>query len=117
MDKTTIQEGNKLIAEFMGWTFVGNRFDITWIDGEWERSRSIKATEFNYHENWSKLMPVVEKIKSIVDKKEYNKEGLLFYKEALNRYVPIRNELIKINMPNVHYCVVQFIQWYNEKEK
>lgn len=125
-----ILEGNKLIAEFMGAENETGYFQASTIGKTkvptgrmWMKERFpnnmhlCKEDDLRYHSSWDWIMPVVEKIRNIVDKKEYDKEGLLFYKEALSRYVPIRNELVKINLSNVHYCVVEFILWYNSTLK
>jgi hypothetical protein len=61
------QEGNKLIAEFMGWTYYTKEYN-------WKRSRIDYPTwsdgamgwkELHFHTSWDWLMPVVEKIEGV----------------------------------------------------
>lgn len=70
MEQTEIIEGNKLIADFMGWHYNksgqwSRKEDFVIIDGEeysekWERL-------LKFHTSWDWLMPVVEKIESLHD--------------------------------------------------
>ena len=69
-----MEENNKIIAEFMGWSthpkhgdkYLINkskdRVNLPWYsECNWEAS----LREFNYHSDWNILMPVVEKIENI----------------------------------------------------
>ena len=68
-----MEENNKIIAEFMGWSthpkhgdkYLINkskdRVNLPWYsECNWEAS----LREFNYHSDWNILMPVVEKIEN-----------------------------------------------------
>ena len=68
----TIEEGNKLIAEFMGGK-KNNISDIYYLPefghyfnsyGQIEWSDCFRLNELKYHTSWDWLMPVVEKIES-----------------------------------------------------
>ena len=61
----TIEEGNKLIAEFVGAKLTKGNFYL--LDGE------ILAHEadLKYHTSWDWLMPVVEKIRGQVYESEF----------------------------------------------
>ena len=60
------QENNRLIAEFMGFTYEKN---IGWYDNEMLMSQDVYDNqdgncfdELKFHSSWDWLMPVVEKI-------------------------------------------------------
>lgn len=53
------KEGNRLIAEFMGFKYIE--------DGDlvWNKVVSLCIEKLKYHSSWEWLMPVVEKIESL----------------------------------------------------
>lgn len=113
--------GNKLIAEFMGWTNIGNRFEMSWTyyddnGDEHEANRSIKESEFNYHSNWSQLMPVVENISEKGFCYKITDGGCKIWKP---NYEP--NFEIDLTAPTtkeaVYEAVVKFITWYNNQNQ
>lgn len=110
MSKDIIEE-NKLIAEFMGWTKVGNRFEMSWTEGEWLRNKSIKETEFNYHNNWSLLMPVVEKIEAIENSDLYEVDIFGKCCDIGGKIETASNSKIEATWR----AIIQFIQWYNSQ--
>ena len=63
-----IIEGNKLIAEFMGWTQTNDGQDEFYFNGV---DKYCLPENFKYHSSIELLMPVVEKIESIKDKQGY----------------------------------------------
>lgn len=130
-----IQDGNKLIADFMGYKYDDGDecrgvFSYWYHPDKKENGCYTKflSDEFNYHENWSRLMPVVEKIEQQTSIAEY----IGFTVEIRNRHCCIvcheenrqpgciyqtphgRNPETKIKA--VWDAVVAFIEWYN-KEK
>jgi len=65
----TIEESNKLIAEFMGWKFIdnGDGYVDTSLNGKGrftEKTTLIPnfCIALKYHSSWNRLMPVIEKI-------------------------------------------------------
>lgn len=103
----TIEEGNKLIAEFMGRCGKVNKH-LYWVNipsVKW-----VTVEQMQFHTSWDWLMPVVEKIqitnqcdiiihaKNIVDA-SYNSQTQLYYTGSL--------------LQNVWQAVVEFIEWYN----
>lgn len=117
MDK---EQGNKLIAEFMGMFYdrLGAYMKV-WIDGEepiffhceWHpeykrENNKFLAWEFAPDINWCQLMPVVEKIyKDHQEGKHVGGTTLDIF------YLPI-----SASKEMVWQAVVQFIQWYNQKQ-
>lgn len=115
MDNETL-EGNKLIAEFMGW----NKMPETYNNEKGEvvsygRSQDLytlslinykNANEFEYHSSWDWLMPVIKKIENI------NHDSAVILEEQVKvLLLPIYSEINKV------WCaVVEFIKWYNENK-
>jgi hypothetical protein len=130
-----IIEGNKLIAEFMGFNVLpvdslsGKRYEV--IDFEHGR---IKVENLDvdcfYHTSWDWLMPVVEKIESLsVDTKWPDDQVYLkqYQSSKLGRYYA---RFCSITSSNTWYiadvggdskiesawlCVVEFIKWHNQQ--
>lgn len=138
-----ILEGNKLIAEFLGFKFhkkldidfsdCGGIYDRTdvwskveilsedypesdqfYISDEWKPAiGDVMYGELKYHENWSELMPVVEKIE--LEGYVVNIKGIsvsiskILEEEALFQLVC--GDLSK-KIELVFSVIVEFIKWY-----
>lgn len=100
----TIEEKNRMIAEFMG--FVKDDENLYLIDDYRLRGESeYQATyvsEMEFHTSWDWLMPVVEEI----DHLEYESERLDNIDEAIKTR----------QIGSVHQAVVEFIEWHNENK-
>lgn len=95
-----IQEGNRLIAEFMGDN----------VNYEYNRqSPSNKTVKkiLRYHTSWDWLMPVIKKIKDWVP---VNNMGISLYQ-------PINKELQLLDIETTFNAVIKFITWYNQTTK
>lgn len=136
----TTEEGNKLIAEFMGgeiqpdltcnnygkmsipqWAFIKYNFDTMRIGG------------YEYHTSWDWLMPVVEKIDGLKCDKagsvicQTNTTSHSFYINYNDgkstcychpKYYDGRHrEEGESRIENVWQAVVKFIQWYNQNKQ
>ena len=122
-----IIEGNKLIAEFMGYNLIipsMRRYPNNWKTSYWERNYDIEKhttdhvlceeNGLKYHFSWAWLMPVVEKIED--DCKAhvciYNKSCWIELYGAHNdpcKFERTNNGFIL----NVYLSVVEFIKWNN----
>lgn len=110
----TTEEGNKLIAEFMGWykspypnTPTSMYLKVPEIG---EIGQSISG--LSYHQKWDILMPVVEKIREL---------GFKFIIGDSNRVTVYNKDYDWRNgstsdlmLDCVWHGCVQFIKWYNK---
>jgi hypothetical protein len=119
MENLNVIEGNKLIAEFMGWTqqldaeerWYGAWFDQHKVRKAWSEFQGHEPLLFN--ESWDWLMPVVEKIEKLGVKVE------LVGHICRITYNPSYNYVISENIPKieaVYQAVVEFIKWYNQQQ-
>ena len=104
----TIEEGNKLIAEFMGRCGKVNKH-LYWVNipsVKW-----VTVEQMQFHTSWDWLMPVVEKINEINILKISSNLGSLKMK--------VKGSLYGIGVDNtiedVWKIVVLFIKTYNEE--
>lgn len=110
-----IEEGNKLIAEFMGWIYVDEYSH--WYDPKWER-----YTHLIYHTSWDWIVPVLQKISEIfkIDTEnktpDYNKTGgiVTWTTPMMTQYMKINFGIRNLDISKVYSEVVEFIKWYNE---
>lgn len=104
----TDKTDNELIAEFMGFKYLGEGYhdssDHCFVEGYQDGN---DVYECRWNESWDALMPVVEKILDTAptDVREINNEGLAIFELSLG--TPISE---------VYKAVVEFIKWYNSKD-
>ena len=112
-----IIEGNKAIAIFMGYKLV--EFHSPFLGLGW-RNENIKnqlygllegneERQIYFNTQWDWLMPVVEKIRATVDEEGYNQES------AIESQLQIFGCTIFSPIKTVWWCVIQFIEWYNQQ--
>ena len=105
-----ITENNKLIAEFMGYPkhkidFVGKRLNF-------ENSKHN-----TYHNDWNRLMEVVENIESLGYKIDISKwENSQYCGIYLNGKKISGNET-NTKIEAVYNACIEFIKWYNTQNK
>lgn len=114
----TIEEKNRMIAEFMGYSPETMNVNVVRPDG-YTRAKNVTAYQIEpkrhddlpnltadymlkYHTSWDWLMPVVEEI----DHLEYESERL----DKIEGAIKTRQ------IGSVHEAVIQFIEWYNENK-
>ena len=107
METEKIKEGNKVIAEFMGWrSKIINDLEY-WQAGEY----GLVTYSYPDYDNWNNLMPVIKKISEIFDE---NENEIIEYGSHLELF----SCTIFADIGYVLKCVIEFINWYNEnKEK
>jgi hypothetical protein len=119
MSEEEILEGNKLIAEFMGYKYINPKDSCDrwgwYLNGD--NSTSINyLKELKYHSSWDCLMPVVEKIESILSISDED-----YYSITIRRDECILNngysDIIKHSLPNqskiesIYKVVIEFINF------
>lgn len=105
--KETI-EGNKLIAEFMGWEYNSTGF--------WEETIFDFHKELKFHSSWDWLMPVVEKIWMIIE----NRESLFYFNTEFDtekEHTVYSSRYTGNNKEDCWLAVIEFIKWYNKQGK
>tara|TARA_R110002167_G_scaffold265541_2_gene472264 strand:+ start:435 stop:749 length:315 start_codon:yes stop_codon:yes gene_type:complete len=102
-------KNNKVIAEFMGHhTYESNGYImISYSDCN---ERTLQDT--HYHTSWDWLMPVLNKIDSYANEKL----SFLEFDDYRTNWSMI-DRPSKYQIKDVYDQVVQFIEWYNKKNK
>lgn len=115
-EHTTV-EMNRTICEFMGWKFKQDGDDwfnayhegqLMWAD-DGKFVNKVLVVGFNYHEDWNKLMPVVEKVTDTHNQYTYFQQGEL--------YDELKDAVYSANIIAVHTAVYQFIIWFNQQKQ
>ena len=108
----TIEESNRLIAEFMDQKPYKEMWNVAF-----QRIEHDPLT-FKYERSWDWLMPVVEKIESfgyavfMFPKNEVAiKQGMTISSMAICKTVS------ETKIKAVYLAVIEFIQWYNENNR
>lgn len=116
----SIVDGNKLIAEFMGFEFVANqsRYMLTISDF----LENELASTYKFKISWDWLMPVVDKIESLNEVCDFNINYCSvyghevsvsnLYKNTFNPY-SVKDET---KIEAVYNACLKFIQYYNQKD-
>lgn len=126
----TIIEGNKLIAEFMGWEkspYPNTPDKLYRDDDKNEKQLSIHVSQLLYHSSWDWLMPVVDKIEQVSINHytgftvDIRRKHCCIYCHQKGRmdgiiYQTEWNKERETKILTVWEACVQFIQWYNENK-
>lgn len=96
--KTQIKTDNRMIAQF----YKGESVPESW--------------NWNYHDNWDSLMPVIEKIESLGYFCMINKWTSVYTGSEKNGRISITTVEGKSKLTNTYQAVIKFIEWYNENE-
>lgn len=119
MTQEEILEGNKLIAKFMGYTWSKENDNKTYLKSTPDQKNiySIRPQLLKYHSSWDWLMPVVEKIESLVFWFNIKKNHVTVAwdnKNSLDSKM-IHSEFgDQSKIERVYSCVVAFIKYHNE---
>lgn len=118
-------EDNELIAQFMGFEFIDDDPEV-YPDGYWLDLPYCQSKDFEYHENWDWLMPVIEKIESIYDDFHgyfgvyISSNSCTIQGTKLNttienpHYAYYNSECRETKIESTYHAVVLFIKWYNQ---
>lgn len=136
MTPQEINNGNELIAKFMGAKWDDQeqvyKFDIDNTPTEFSSTKwDVIAME--YHSDWNWLMKVVEKIEKIYDEHDgfygvhlrsnaCDIQGTklhLSLRDSKYGYVYMSdpNAIFPTKIESTWYAVVQFVKWYNQQNK
>lgn len=132
------EEGNKLIAEFMGAKCEKELAGVYYFEGkamDMYRFKELPTTHGNkildpqliigvlqmkYHSSWDWLMPVVEKIENlgfdvrIIRSGSETEYTMCDITDAANNEISCISHPVKID--SVYSAVVEFIEWYNKQQ-
>jgi hypothetical protein len=115
MTNEQIIEGNKLIAEFMGWVwsdaFRGLLPDH-WID-ENGGCEGLK-TELEFHSSWDELMPVVEKIEDMGYTFKICRRRIEIDKDGEHPPYPFIYSKLDTKIESAWVGCIEFIKWHNQ---
>jgi hypothetical protein len=104
----TILEGNKLIAEFMGYEVrEGRAIEVVFKN----ETVAYRVTGLLYHSSWDWLMPVVDSIAALDEVYHWELSEETFSIDADKTFENVGGGIDK-----VWKTVVQFIQWYNSQK-
>ena len=115
---TEVLEGNKLIAEFMGYKLVKKK-TLTYkywekpIRGEFGDDIDVLCSEYKliYHTSWDWLMPVLQKIAKLVIEEDWGNR----YNQMMTRWKVISHCLTELKHDEIYDATLLFIKWYNQQ--
>lgn len=129
-----IVDGNKLIAEFMGYEYLPSNQKLE-HKKKYGWNRKVKINSFHekmgmyaedpperlflgrshhdlcFHRNWSWLMPVVKKVFHTLINESLGHCGGFYFKDD------IMSDLSIVDIEEVFSDICRFIRWYNERKK
>ena len=126
----TIEEKNRMIAEFLGcYKYPENSFDNVWSyeiyghidfvdDGEYEKHFYLPA-EMKFHDSWEWLMPVLKKIRGIEDGMLVERidfmpnDGIAIHIIGAASIIVDADGSVDGDKVATYEAAVQFIEWYN----
>lgn len=110
MEKTD----NELIAEFMGYSFIGTEYDTFW-NPPGDPTATIDSWKYHnhhlaFHNDWNWLMPVVEKIADLYEESDHDRH----WNKSVDK---LRSSILFADIVVVHQAVVDFIRWHNTQNQ
>lgn len=110
MEKARIEEGNKLIAEFMEMPFVDGYYKNT-CDSPLFLNYSRPLEELEFNQSWDWLMPVIKKCNQVKSPSQHG--GWSKFDRITSVINP--NHFFNDDISEVWQCVIEFITWYNRE--
>jgi hypothetical protein len=119
--KEAIEQGNSLIAEFMGWVkdtkgkWCKPAYGDGWNPTEEGYSSGSRyfTEELLFHRSWDWIMEALKTARKKIDNAGW---GTPQEKDAWRRLNAALNEVYNINIDSAQFCLVKFIQWYNDQK-
>jgi len=131
-----IEEGNKIITDFMGYTIEDKSDDkLKWFSGrcwspfredgwgcasqnrDWVESQMYWGKDF--HKDWRWLMPVIEKIEKQGTIIQLSFSGITNCKITVGNFkepiITVANTESQDSMEAIYLAVIDYIKWYNDK--
>lgn len=109
--KEAIEQGNKLIGEFMGCRMFDKKYPrnhgIGAPEAEWKDMIIQKA---KYHRSWDWLMPVA---KTIIRLTPLRGKAM----SHINQMERVISALMTAEMDKIYFSCIDFIQWYNTQKQ
>lgn len=105
---------NEIIAEFVGGKISMTYRNYTTFKNASDLQEAKKhgwEANLHYDTSWDKLIPCLAKAKEKIKSAGW---GTPMEDSAKKRLNAALNELYNLNIKNTHYCLVKFIQWYND---
>jgi hypothetical protein len=112
----TIEENNKLIAEFMSIEYKDNYVVIRRDSFSGANPSGKVWQECKYHSDWNWLMPVVEKIDSLCSNRGFEISSRFVHIRVDNN-LTISSGVCSNRIEAVYNACVEFIERYNKQKK
>jgi len=107
MTNEEIQEGNKIISEFMGNGAIANMVLIG-SNGEISNPIPVGASQ-DYHKSYDLLIPVWFKFRELHVKKQH----MYLFNEYKTNLQDVLVRDVALNLSNFFNAMVKAIKWYN----
>lgn len=115
MKPKEIEEGNKLIAEFMNHKFLNQEEYAKETYCPKEEIINMPECNLFYHCSWDELMPVVEKIESLGYDVFINGLYCRITDSGLSDF-EIESSEVACKIESVFSTCVEFAEWYNNQQ-
>jgi hypothetical protein len=117
-NETTIDQMNEAIAVFDGWMVRPERIIYPHQTPFYYLKEGFTFRhigDFDYHSNWSSLMPVIKKVRDM------HTNLLLTVGGGMSGYIKAAGEmnrgLISCDINKAHSGVYKFLEWYNKQKE
>lgn len=114
MTQEEILEGNKLIAEFMGYDYFKNHYIHR--DSNTPIGNMFTEDKIQYHSSFDWLMPVVEKIEALGYSVFIQNDCCWLRVARAGMKIPIITHLSDNKITSTYKAVIEFIKWYNHQK-
>lgn len=106
----------EIIADFLGWKICTSA-DCAHLPLHYRYGlknwQVILVKDMKFDKSWDALIPVIAFARKAIVAAGW---GTPTEKEAKSRLKMALNETANLNIHNAHYCLVKFIEWYNQNK-